>query len=365
MRSKTFRIGDLFDIHPTKSYGYTNSKLFETKGTVPVVVNSSQNNGIGGVVNLVPTEKGNIITFSDTTTSDSIFYQPSEFIGYSHVQGLYPLGGIEWSKEALLYLVVLFRKATEGKYNYATKFNRKLALDTEVELPITKADKIDFEYMSERIRELEAERIRELEAYLKTTGFEEYELSDEDKSLIKKFREGGVRTSLFKIGDLFDTIKRGKRLKSQDRIKGQLPFITAGIGGRGFSSYIGNQNVEVFPSNCLTIDMFGSVFYRSFEFGADDHVTVLFNESKRYNMDTLLFMSPVIEKSISGKFDYSRNFYASDAYDIEIPLPVNKIGDLDFDFMETFIKIQKKLAIKNVIEWKDKQIELTKKVIAH
>ena len=80
----------MFDIHPTKSYGMTNHKLFEHKGLIPVIVNSSTTNGIGGYVDLKPTEKGNMITFSDTTTSDAIFYQSKDFIGYSHVQGLYP-----------------------------------------------------------------------------------------------------------------------------------------------------------------------------------------------------------------------------------------------------------------------------------
>ena len=54
--SKGFRVGDLFDIRPTKSYGLTNIRLFETKGNVPVVVNSSLNNVIGGYVNLQPLE---------------------------------------------------------------------------------------------------------------------------------------------------------------------------------------------------------------------------------------------------------------------------------------------------------------------
>ena len=65
--------------------------MFDLNGITPVVANSSQNNGIGGYTNKKPTEDGGIITFSDTTTSDSIFYQSSPFVGYPHVQGLYPL----------------------------------------------------------------------------------------------------------------------------------------------------------------------------------------------------------------------------------------------------------------------------------
>lgn len=49
------------------------------------------NNGIGGYVDLAQTGEGGMITFSDTTPgSKTAFYQPIDFIGYSHVQGLYP-----------------------------------------------------------------------------------------------------------------------------------------------------------------------------------------------------------------------------------------------------------------------------------
>ena len=141
-----YKIDDLFDIHPTKSYGLTNNKLFTTKGQTPVVVNSSVNNGIGGYVNLPATEKGNMITFSDTTTDNAIFYQPNDFIGYSHVQGLYPKHNLVWSEKALLYFLTLFKKCAKGRFDYATKFNRTIAAQMEVELPI-KNGKIDFEFM--------------------------------------------------------------------------------------------------------------------------------------------------------------------------------------------------------------------------
>ena len=146
----TFQIGELFDIHPTKSYGLTNNKLFINEGKTPVVVNSSCNNGIGGYVDLPPTEKGNIITFSDTTTDSAIFYQPNDFIGYSHVQGLYPKNNICWSENALLYFLTLFKKSAKGRFDYATKFNRKVAAQMEIKLPV-KNNNIDFEFIESYI----------------------------------------------------------------------------------------------------------------------------------------------------------------------------------------------------------------------
>ena len=142
-----FKIGELFDIHPTKSYGVTNRTLFKTTGAIPVVVNSSIGNGIGGYVDLKPTEKGNMITYTDTTTSEGIFYQPNDFIGYSHIQGLYPLNDIKWSENSLLYFLAAFKKRAAGRFDYATKFNRKVAAEMIVQLPVTPNGDIDFNFM--------------------------------------------------------------------------------------------------------------------------------------------------------------------------------------------------------------------------
>ncbi|ENN9469847.1 N-6 DNA methylase [Campylobacter upsaliensis] len=134
---KSFKIGDLFEIKPTKAYKMTNTTLFETKGDVPVVTNSSLNNGVSAYVGLEPTEKGNMITYSDTTTSEGIFYQPRDFVGYSHIQGLYPLVHKDkWNRYSLLYFVSVFRKASFGKFDYGNKFNRKIAKEMRVLLPI-------------------------------------------------------------------------------------------------------------------------------------------------------------------------------------------------------------------------------------
>lgn len=147
IRFKEFKIGELFDIHPTKAYKLTNADLLNTKGKTPVVSNTGLNNGIIGFSALPPTEQGNIITYSDTTTSDGIFYQPADFIGYPHIQGLYPHQENKWFEKSLLYFVSLFRKSAAGRFDYANKFNRKTAAKLTVTLPATPDGTPDFAFM--------------------------------------------------------------------------------------------------------------------------------------------------------------------------------------------------------------------------
>lgn len=195
---KEFIVGQLFDIHPTATYKMTNNALYETSGIVPVLSNSSANNGIGGYVGLEPTEKGGIITFSDTTTgADTIFYQPKDFIGYSHVQGMYPYDEQHWTERCCLYFIASLQKAAGNSWDYANKFNRKLVGALKVQLPVqTDCNNQpiiddnhiyhdngfipDWDFMDTYIRafeescirDLKAQQIRELKAYLAVTGLE-------------------------------------------------------------------------------------------------------------------------------------------------------------------------------------------------
>ncbi|WRB47354.1 restriction endonuclease subunit S [Helicobacter pylori] len=163
---QSFRLGDLFEIRPTKAYKLTNSHLFDSNAKNPVVTNSSLNNGISGYSSLEPTEKGNQITYSDTTTSEGIFYQKRPFIGYSHVQGLYPLKYHEfWNEKTLLHIVTTFKKVACGRFNYGNKFNRKIASGMPIFLPTNQHGKIDFHFMRTFINALMKQTIQGVAQY--------------------------------------------------------------------------------------------------------------------------------------------------------------------------------------------------------
>lgn len=152
-----FRVGELFDIHPTKAYKCTNAELLDN-GETHVVVNSAYNNGVGGLSTLKPTEQGNMITFSDTVDANTIFYQDKPFIGYPHVQGLYPIGIFRknWTELSLKYFATVFRqKALSIGFDYGNKFRRDIAVKLYIFLPVDKTGQPDWEYMEEYMRKVE------------------------------------------------------------------------------------------------------------------------------------------------------------------------------------------------------------------
>ena len=141
-----FPVGMLFNIHPTKG-----RVLSGKAGNTPVLSNTATNNGINKYVGDSATEEGGIVTFSDTTESEkTVFYQPNPFIGFSHVQGMYPYSD-RWGKYSLLFFIVAFKKSIGTVYDYATKFNRDIANALMVSLPIDKSGEIDFAFMEKYI----------------------------------------------------------------------------------------------------------------------------------------------------------------------------------------------------------------------
>lgn len=161
---KEFRVDDLFEIKPTKNHGRANKDLFDDFGTTPVVVNSSYDNGIGGMTDLKPTEKAPKITFSDTTNAESIFLQISDFAGYSHIQGLNPIKyESQWNEKTLLYFCTVFKtKALTMSYSYVNKFTRISAESLNIKLPI-KNNEPDWDYMEDYIDKKQKEVRKKLE----------------------------------------------------------------------------------------------------------------------------------------------------------------------------------------------------------
>lgn len=165
---KNFTIKELFDIHPTKAYKMTNASLLNSSGKTPVVVNSAFNNGIGGYSLKKATEKGNIITFSDTVDANTIFYQEYEFIGYPHVQGMYPIGKYKdkWNKYSLLFFCSVFRAtALRKSFDYDNKFRRDIAIELKVKLPVNKNNEPDWKHMENYMKRLIANTSKKVKSY--------------------------------------------------------------------------------------------------------------------------------------------------------------------------------------------------------
>lgn len=109
----------------------------------------------------------------------------------------------------------------------------------------------------------------------------------------------------------------------------------AGTTNTGVVNYISNP-VSKFPKNAITIDIFGNTFYRDYPFGAGDDTGVYWSDTNRYSKETMLFFSISMSKALEGKFDYGNKLRSSQSLNFKMRLPM-KAGEIDFDFMDSFI----------------------------
>ena len=321
-----FRVGDLFEIKPTKSYKMRNADLLDG-GNTPVVVNSAFNNGIGGFTTQEPTEKGGIITFSDTVDANTIFYQEKPFTGYSHVQGVYPVGewANEWDKYSLLFFASCFKStALRYGFDYSNKFRRDVALELKVLLPQTPDHTPDFDYMENYMKnliKLAAKRVEKVK---------------EEKP---KYKIDTKDWGKFRVGDLF-TVYLGdyNNPKFLTEDENGIPLVSATAINNGISGYYKKtSDLKVITKNKITWGKQCPYFY----YQTTDFITgqgTYYLDVSALSFYTSLFICAVLNNEISQKYDYNNCLIGKKLSEEIILLPITTKGSPDWQFMEDYMK---------------------------
>lgn len=311
------------------------------------------NNGQRGFINEdeIYLNEGNTISFGQDTAT--MFYQEKPYFTGDKIKILKSKESRFGKKNAHFFIMAMSKTFSSFSWG-GSSFNVKILENQKIQLP-TKDDKIDFDFMESFIAELETERINKLKAYLASVRLQDYTLTKEERQVLDDYKN--IRWQKFNLEELFGKATRGKRLKSDDRLLGTLPFVTAGETDEGISAFIGND-VHIFSENTTTIDMFGSAKYRNYKYGGDDHIAVI--HTQNLPKFASVFVTTAIHKSsYNGQFNYGRNFYAKDADVLNIYLPV-KEQKPDYELMGKIISAIHKLVIKDVVLYVNKKLDITK-----
>ena len=347
-------------------------------GNIPFVMAGITNTGvINYISNPVASFPKNSITvdiFGNT------FYRDYDF-GAGDDTGVYWNDDEEYSKDTMLFFAVAMQKALLGRFSYGKKLRSSQSLKFKMMLPV-KNDKIDFEFISsfiaeleaERIKELEAERIKELEAYLKVTGFDNYELTKEEQDSLAVIEAKNVLWREFKMEKLFEkisTIKlpyKAKELPEEATDNFVLPCLTSSFKNQGLNYYAPKNGATILkdvisiPSNS---DVYRA-YFQSNEFTvlSDAYAIRWKDKSMNISQNQYLFMVMCINKFTDLPiYSYKNKLGGWNMVKNKLVLLPVKKDKIDFNFMETFINAIKKLTLKSVAEYADKRIAATKEVI--
>ena len=362
---KDFKIEDLFSAQT----GDTDLQQKDINGRGTLFVNSGvEALGIKG-----KTDRKAKVFDSNTITIDfwgNAYYRDFEYKMATHNHVFSLSGDVIKNRSVGLYLVSTM-SYMRRLFSYNNMGTWSKIKELYIQLPVTKRGNVDFVYMESRIREVEESRIREMEAYLKATGFEDCELTEEEEKALKKMES--VKTKEFTIGDLYDKVKLEKKTFDKRKDSRQipdsqysLPLVNAKHGDNGIM-YYGDPNI--FDSIEMTIDIVqngaiatGDVYPQPQRTGVLWDAYLIQASNHQDNAETLLYFSTAIAKSIKKKYTYDNKAYWEQVKEDKINLPITPSGEIDYMFMETYIRAQEKLAIQRVKDWRDKEIATTKNI---
>lgn len=350
----------MFEVNSSKRIFHANDvDVLENNilGSFPYVVRKTTENGIKGYLkeNEEFLNPDNTLSFAQDTFT--VFYQKNRYFTGNKVKILVPKIAI-FNDRIGGFFVVMFQNLLSN-LSWGDGSNVEMIKSFTIQLP-TKNGEIDFKFMDAYISELEEERISELTAYLTVSGLDNYELSSEEKEVIQNYKF--LQFEDFEYKKIFNNIKQGRRLKKEDQIVGDIPFVMSGITNCGVVNYISNP-VASFPKNSITIDIFGNTFYRNYKFGAGDDTGVYWSTENKYSKEEMLFFATSMSKSIKGKYSYGKKLRSSQSFDFNMKLPI-KNNEIDFYIMKTLISAVKKLVIKDVVLYADHKINATKQVVS-
>ena len=390
---KNFYIKDLFEVINNPQLDKKNF-TFSESAEYPYFTRTENNNGILGYVEYLDEEHkipGNSLAVG--MISMKFHYMQHDFYAGQFTKTLIPkFRG--FNEKIALYFMAILNKHSAYYQSYLVRHFKDKVNETVVSLPVIESadpgyeyelDDIDWqsiesrisELEQERISELEQERISELDAYLAASGLDDYELTDEDKEILSlspesasdeagaseaDFGNGQVRFKKFALGTLFTSSTGDVDLQQKDiNGKGEF-FINSGVENRGIKGRT-DRPARVFPANTITVDFWGNAYYRDSEYkmATHNHVFSLTGDVIRNRLAGMYIVG--ILSKLPKLFSYNNMATWNKLKGIEVSLPVTLNGDIDFDYMERYIRAIEKLAIADVAKYKDKLIATSRQVI--
>ncbi len=266
----------------------------------------------------------------------------------------------------------------KDKYGFDNMCSWAKIKDLEIYLP-TNNKWIDFDFIesfiaeleAQRIAELEAQRVAELEAYLKVTGLDNYELTDEEENALIQIYNSEWRE--FKAEQLFTKLKttklpyKAKDLPTAPSGNNVLPCLTSSFHNQGLNYYAPRvgatilKHVITVPSNS---DVYRA-YYQSREFTvlSDAYAIRWKDENRTLSFRQYLFMVQSINKITDLPiYSYKNKFGGWNTLKEQfIQLPV-KDNEIDFELIELFVSAIVKTAIKDVVLYSQRKMSLYQRV---
>lgn len=333
------------------------------------VTRTSQNQGILQSTGFVNQENVNDAgVWSLGLLQMDFFYRNKPWYAGQFVRKVIPL--ISMTRHYVLYFQTLLNKLKPKLLSGLVRDVDETFLSSHFILPM-KNGEIDFLYIENYIKTLEAERIETLEAYLTVTGLKEYHLTKNDEKILDRFAKLSDTESrveylgTYTLSDLF-YLNSSKRKYNANSIEfgGEFPYVARGESNNGIRGYITEPEEFLNPAGSISFGQdTATMFYQKEAYFTGDKIKILQAKDIELDRFTGQYIITAMRKSFSTFSWGSSSFNEHVLKSVEVSLPTQN-NQPDYTFMSDFIKVIEKLVIKDLVEWTDKKIQATKEVVA-
>ncbi len=338
---KEFHVEELFSVKRGNANSVSSRQY--NIGSTPLITASESTNGVYGFTQPQPTET----TFSPTISINNngsvgcTFVHSYPFIATSDVSVLEAKSTV--SLYALKFVSPILQQNC-AKYSYGYKISNQRLKRQTILLPVTPDGTPDWQYMEDYMRAVEHKLLTQALPILqeRVNKQSNIQLPTLDKQNWKEFA----------IKEIFDTIQRGKRLKTDDHIVGNVPYVSSTAMNNGVDNFIGNMNGVRRFANCLTLANSGSVgatFYHPYTFVASDHVTKL--QSTTMNGYVYLFIATIVAR-LGEKYGFNREINDMRISRESLLLPVTPDGTPDYAYMENYMRSLEARQLRHYLTYK-------------
>lgn len=395
---KEFKIGDVFEKINTpniKAKANDFPTSWSDEYCIPLLTAGINNQGLARYAKKIdcPMILKNCISVSaNGANSGATFYQPNDFAVLQDSYAVQVIEHVIQSVEEGLYLATALGKAIRYNHDWNNKAGWNKIKTDYMALPVVEStdanhaytiDDIDWQCMKDHIAELEQDCITNLDVYLKVTGLDDYELTDDDKrilSLSQQFKgnetgtveidscDGEVKFGKFLVSDLFDVINNpqlDKRNFTFDT-KSAYPYFTRTENNNGILGYVEYlDDKHLVKGNSLAVGMISMRFhYMQHDFYAGQFTKTLLPKFDCFNETIGLYFASILNKHSSYYQGYLVRHFTEKVDTTVVSLPVTQDGHIDFDYIERYVRAIEKQAIADVVRYKDEVIATTKSIVA-
>lgn len=360
-------MGELFDISNTSSF---NADKLVDGDDYDYVTRTSNNQGVLRTTGFINKDNINEAgVWSLGLLRMDFFYRKKRWYAGQFVRKIVPK--IELTPKVVPFFTAVLNRQKPILLSVLVRHIDDTFRNLNIKLPV-KDGKIDFDFMESFIAELEAERVAELFAYLKISGLDNYELSQQEIKALEKLKT--ISWNKYKIGKLFDKIKtkklpyKAKKLPTSPSGKNILPCLTSSFKNQGLNYYAPIDGATILK-NVITIPQNSDVYrayYQSKDFTvlSDAYAIDWIYDDCKLTRNQYLFMVMCINKVTNlSIYSYKNKLGGWNVVKDKYILLPKTNGKIDLDFMNDFISAIIKLAIQDVVIYTDEKVELTKQVI--